>query len=132
MDTRSAARRWAETWKRNWIAGEADPISDLYGPAAHFRSGPFRTPHVGRAGALEYVAQNFATESEVTVEFAEPLVDGRRAAVPWWASYTENGQRLTIAGTSLIRFDAEGLVEDQWDTWNSVEGERAPYEGLAR
>ena len=132
MDARSAARRWAETWRRHWLAGEADPIADLYGPNARFRSGPFRAPHVGRAGAREYIEQAFATESHVTVAFGEPLVDGRRAAVPWWASYTEDGQRVTIAGTSLIRFDAGGLVEDQWDTWSLAEGEISPYQGWAQ
>ena len=61
--------------------------------------------------------------------FGQPIVDGDRAAVAWWASLTEDGREITLAGTSLLRFDADGLVADEWDTWNQADGRVAPTSG---
>ena len=52
-----------------------------------------------------------------------PLVDGQRAAVDWWGVITApDGSVETIAGTSLLRFDADGLVVEQRDAWASEPG----------
>jgi hypothetical protein len=59
-------------------------------------------------------------------------VEGRRAAVEWWAELIENGVELTLAGTSVLRFDADGLVVEQRDTWNQAEGGHAPPDGWGR
>jgi hypothetical protein len=32
----------------------------------------------------------------------------------------------TLDGTSLLRFDAEGFVAEQWDGWNRARGRRFP------
>jgi hypothetical protein len=58
----------------------------------------------------------------VTAWFGEPVVDGDRAAVPWYATQIEDGEPVTLAGISLLRFNADGLVVEEFDTWNSVEG----------
>ncbi len=58
---------------------------------------------------------------------------GRRAAVQWWASLVEDGKAVTLAGTSILTFDAEGPVVDQWDTWNVLDDKRRePPEGWGR
>jgi hypothetical protein len=55
--------------------------------------------------------------------FGEPVVDGRRAAVDWWAIVTlKDGSEEALAGTSLLRFDADGLVVEQRDAWGEAEG----------
>jgi hypothetical protein len=41
----------------------------------------------------------------------------------------ENGQQITLAGTSLIRFDADGKVLSQWDSWNQADGRIEPPSG---
>jgi hypothetical protein len=51
---------------------------------------------------------------------ADPIVDGRRAAISWWASLIEDGAETTLAGTSVLVFDADGLVIEQWDAWNQL------------
>ena len=37
---------------------------------------------------------------------------GRPAAVEWWACWTEQGQELTYAGVSVLRFDSQGQVAE--------------------
>lgn len=126
MDARSAAHRWAETWRRCWIALDPQPIASLYAPGGRYATAPFRTPHVGPAGALEYVEPVFAEESDVRAWFGEPIVDGDRAAIQWWASFVENGEEVTYAGTSILRFDGDGLVVDEWDSWAHADGRLEP------
>ncbi|MBA2634840.1 MAG: nuclear transport factor 2 family protein [Chloroflexi bacterium] len=128
-DARAAAREWAATWQRCWEALDATPIVALYADGATFSSHPFRDTYRGRAGVSEYVEAAFADESEVRAWFGEPIVDGDRAAVSWWAALREAGEEVTLAGTSVLRFDADGLVADQWDAWNMVAGHREPPGG---
>lgn len=132
METRAAAQRWADTWQRNWIAGRPEPIAALYGPGASYAVSPFREPNIGPEGALAYVSRVLSEESDVTAHFGEPIVDGRRAAIQWWATYVEAGGDITLAGTSVLRFDADGLVIDEWDAWEEMHGRRSPDDGWGR
>ena len=129
MDARSAARRWTDTWRRSWVAGDPGPISARYAPAGTYSTEPFRKPYVGPAGALEYLVPVLAGESNVEAWFGEPIVDGDRAAVQWWAALVEEGEEVTYAGVSILRFDADGLVLDEWDAWNRSDGRQEPPPG---
>ena len=73
-----------------------------------------------------YVTTALDEEEDPTVWMSEPIVDGDRASVSWWASLRENGVGITLAGTSVLRFDAEGLVVEQWDAWNQAGERRDP------
>lgn len=126
METADAARRWAATWKDGWERLDVDTIVALYAPDAVLSTEPFRVPCQGRDAVRRYVAQAFADEEEPQVVMGPPLVDGRRAAVPWWTALREEGVDATLAGTSLLEFDPDGLVVRQWDTWNLAEGRREP------
>ena len=123
MTTEQAARRWAETWQRGWEARDLEAIVVLYAPDAILSTEPFREPYRGHGGVRDYVAQAFAEEEAPRVWVANPIVDGDRAAISWWASLRENGADTTLAGTSVLRFDAAGQVASQWDAWN-IHGER--------
>ena len=127
MDAREAARRWAETWERAWPAKDAEAIAALYAGDAVYRSHPVRDPEDG--GALGYTTRQFALESEIRCRFGEPIVDGDRAAVQWWASWIEAGDEVTIVGATVLRFDEDGLVVDHVDHWVETVGGREPYEG---
>jgi hypothetical protein len=51
------------------------------------------------------------------------VVDGRRAAIDWWAVVTlKDGSQQSLAGTSLVRFDDDGLVVEQRDAWAEAAG----------
>lgn len=124
-----AAVRWADVWKSAWEAQDTEAIVALYHPDAAFSTQPFRTPYAGRSGVREYVTHEFAEEESVRVRVGKPVVDGDRAAIEWWAALTENGVATTLAGTSVLRFDAAGLVVEQRDTWNQADGRREPPNG---
>lgn len=123
---RDAAARWASVWRSGWEAGEPDPIVALYAPAARVWIEAFRTPARGPDGVRAYLAPVFADERAVRAWFGEPIVGGDRVAVEWWAALEEGGRPITLAGVSVLRFDAEGLVIEQRDSWNRAEGRRQP------
>ena len=52
-----------------------------------------------------------------------------RAAVEWWATWLENGERLTVTGTTILRFRDDGLIVDHRDLWSVVAGREEPYDG---
>lgn len=126
MDTRDAARRWAETWRTAWEELDREPIVALYAPQATFSTAPFREPYRGADGVREYLDRVFGEEEAPRVHMSEPIVDGDRASISWWASLREGGAEVTLAGTSVLRFDVAGLVVAHWDAWNAAEGRRDP------
>ena len=45
------------------------------------------------------------------------------------ASWKEQGDELTLAGVTVLRFDDEGKVVDHRDYWNEIERREPPYHG---
>lgn len=132
MHTREAARRWADVWQRAWEAREVESVVALYAEGALYSSEPFRVPYRGRDGARDYVSGAFGEEVDVRAWFGQPIVTGNRAAVQWWASLIEERKGVTLAGVSVLTFDSDGLVVDQWDSWNTIDERREPPEGWGR
>ena len=130
MDVDAAARRWAEVWSSAWPARDTEAIAALYADDAVYRALAFREPDLGLAGVRRYLGENFAAESELECWFGEPVAAGDRAAVEWWGTWIERGERLTLAGATLLRFGDDGKVVDQRDHWNEVERREPPYAGL--
>ena len=117
MDTREAAIRWRDTWKRGWRAHDADEILSLYAPEAYFQSHPFRKAET----PSDYIEPTLAEEESTECQFREPIVDGHRASVEWSAeTKLKDGTVEKLAGVSLLRFDPEGLVVEQRDFWASA------------
>lgn len=129
MDSAAAARRWKETWSRAWRRRDVEAIVALYAEDAVYRALVFREPDLGVAGVRRYLEENFAVEDEIECWFGEPIAGGDRAACEWWATWIEEGQRLTLAGATVLRFDADGLVLDHRDYWNQVERREPPFQG---
>jgi hypothetical protein len=113
MDTREAAQRWADVWERGWPEHDAAALAALYADGAVWQQHPFREPE------LDYLARVFAEEESAQCRFATPIVDGDQAAVPWSAqTRLVNGGREDLAGVSVLRFNADGLVVEERDFWN--------------
>jgi len=126
MDAESAARAWAVAWTRAWRALDADLLKPVYADDAVHRSHPFRAP----GNPIEYARWAFAEEEgEAEVWMGDPLVAGDRAAIEWWAVVTENGKQVSLAGTSILRFDADGLTVEQTDYWGQADGRTPPFKG---
>ena len=127
MDVREAASRWAQTWERAWPAKDKEAIAQLYAEGAIYRSHPMRDPEPG--GALGYAGRQFDLEDSITCSFGAPIAASDRAAVEWWASWIEGGREQTLAGTTVLRFDAQGRVIEHVDYWVEQEGRLAPFSG---
>jgi len=67
----------------------------------------------------------FGEQAAAECRFGEPVAVGDRAAVAWWAVIADrDGSEQTVAGTSLLRFGADGLVVEQRDVWADEPGHR--------
>jgi len=126
VDTLEAARRWAKAWKDGWEALDPEPIMSLYAPNAVHWTEPFREPARDARQVRAYVERVLGEEEDPRVWMSAPIVEGDRASVSWWASLRENAADTTLAGTSILRFDTDGLVIEQWDAWNQVGERREP------
>jgi hypothetical protein len=113
---------------RAWPEGDVDAIASLYAENALYSSFAFREPDRGLAGVRRYLTEQFAVESDVKCWFGQPIASGDRTAVEWWATWVEDGKPVTLAGTTVLRFDAGGRVVDHRDYWNSVERRQEPYD----
>lgn len=119
VDMSEAASMWVDVWSRAWPTADATAIAALYAEDAVFYSHPFRDPQAPR----EYAAWAFETQAHAECRFGEPVVTDDRAAVDWWAAITStDGSVETIAGTSLLRFGADGRVVEQRDAWAGEPG----------
>jgi predicted SnoaL-like aldol condensation-catalyzing enzyme len=128
-DAGAAAHRWVEAWTEAWPALDPEPIAARYSASASYRALAFREPNLGLEGVRRYLTETFGVEEDVECRFGEPIVSGDRAAVEWWASWSEEERPLTLAGVTVLRFDDEGKVVDHRDYWNEVDRRRGPYEG---
>jgi hypothetical protein len=110
MNAREAAQRWADVWERGWPEHDAASIEALYAKGAYWQQHPFREPEPG------YLARVFAEEESAQCQFGTPIVDGDQAAVPWTAqTRLAGGGSEDLAGVSLLRFSADGLVVEERD-----------------
>ena len=123
---RAAATRWAQAWTIGWESLDPEPIIACYAPDALLSTQPFREPYRGLDGVREYVTQALAEEEDPRVWMGEPITQGDRASISWWASLREGGADATLAGTSVLRFSRDGLVIEQWDAWNQLAGRAEP------
>ena len=122
MSSGEAARAWADAWQRGWRMHDAEPIAARYADEALIRTHPFRDAAYGPDGIRAYAQWAFADEEEVLeVGFGEPIADGDRAAVEYWAAVVTGGREQTIRGVSLLRFDAGGRVLEHRDFWASAD-----------
>ena len=129
MDARAAAAAWARQWLDGWRRHDPDRIVAMYAPDNLHRSTPFRGVHAGREALAAYLRDAFAEERELLdLRFGEPLVDGDRAAVEYWAVYVDagTGRLATLAGSCFLRFGPDGLVTHSRDYWHQEDGEHTP------
>ena len=129
MDVEQAAQRWRATWERAWPAQDVEAIVALYADEAEYRALVHRQPELGPAGVRSYLRRIFLEEDQITCRFGEPIVAGDRAAVEWWATWVEDGDDLTMAGATLLRFGTTGLVVDHRDYWNQTDTITPPFPG---
>jgi len=122
--SREEVERWIARYEEAWRGGDTDAATALFTEDCLFRSHPFREPEDAR----EYTRRVFADEEEVEPRFGEPVVEGDRAAVEYWAPMREDGFDLTLAGCIAFRLAADGRCAELRDLWVTAPGRLEPPE----
>src|SRR5215212_9169150 len=124
MNAEAAARAWIDAWTLAWRALDAEVLRAIYAEGAVHRSHPFREP----GNPIEYARWAFAEEEgQPDVWMGDPIVTGDRTAIEWWAVVREDGREVSLAGTSIVRFDRDGRTIEQTDYWANAEGRKPPW-----
>ncbi|MGH3012414.1 MAG: nuclear transport factor 2 family protein [Gaiellaceae bacterium] len=117
---------WIAAYGRAWVARDADAAVALFTDDAVYRSHPFREPHAGSDGIREYWTRATSTQEEFELRFGEPVVEGSKAVVEWWAVMRDDGAWITLPGALLLRFAADGRCEELREYWHVDDGRREP------
>jgi hypothetical protein len=115
---------WVDAYRQAWENADPDAAVALFTPDAVYRSHTARDPHRGRDGIRAYWSEATSDQGDVDVEFGQPIVAERRAAVEWWATMQVGGEGLTLPGCLVLRFDEDGLCEELREYWFLESGRR--------
>jgi hypothetical protein len=129
MDDGARVASWIREYHRAWVQADEDGAAMLFTEDGIYRSAPHRPPHIGRAEIRRYWREEPCLHEHVDLRFGVPLIDGRRAAVEWWAIVEQNGEVTTGPGCLILRFDENGLCEELREYWHDEPGVRLPPAG---
>lgn len=125
---RSHLKTWVEELREAWEQADSHRAGALFTVDAAYHSHPLQPPLVGREAIEGYWQKATATQANVRVRMGEPLLDGDRAVVEWWAVMTEAGVDTTDAGALVLEFSGE-YCRRLREYWNVAEGFVEPPEG---
>jgi SnoaL-like protein len=118
---------WIETYGRAWREKDDEAVGALFTEGALYVSHPLEPPHRGSDQIRAYWRRATGTQEDLVLRFGEPVLDGRRAAVEWWATMRDaewaagegtDDDRLTLTGCLVLRFAADGLCKELREYWN--------------
>src|SRR5687767_5588727 len=115
---------WLARYRRAWIEKDADAAGRLFTEDAIYREQPFQAPFVGRAAIRDYWARVTASQISVELRYGQPIVDGHRLAVEWWANLETDGGPVTLAGEFLLLFADSGECRELREYWVLVQERR--------
>ena len=121
MDTRRLDD-WLAAYRRAWEEADTPAVVGLFTEDAGYRSHPLRPVNAGHDGIAAYWARATADQRDVRVRFGDPIADGDRVAVEWWATMTADGAPATLVGCLLLSFAADGRCRALRECWH-VAGE---------
>ena len=128
MDRR-AVDRWIAEYFRCWKERDADHLVELFTKDAIYRSDPFREPHVGSEEIHRYWSNSTSTQAGFRHWIGVVGVDGDRAWVEWWATWTEGNEPYTLPGCLLLRFSPDGRCSELREYWHVDHTLRDPPPG---
>ena len=125
----SWARVWIEDYGDAWRRRDTAAVAELFTEDAVYRSSPFRPPATGREAIRAYWDEATSTQEDLNLRFGEPIVNGNRVAVEWWAVMRDEGREVTLPGALLLRFASGGRCAELREYWHVDEGRVDPPDG---
>jgi hypothetical protein len=113
---------WLARYRRAWIERDADAAGLLFTEDGIYREKPFDAAYVGRAAIRDYWANVTASQTAVELRYGQPVVDGRRVAIEWWANLETTGGALTLAGEFMLLFAESGECRELREYWLLTQG----------
>ena len=98
------AAEWIAAYGRAWVGRDPEAAVALFTEDAVYRSSPFREPSVGSEGIRDYWTRATSTQEELDLRFGDPIVEGSKVVVEWWAIMRDEGDWITLPGALLLRF----------------------------
>jgi hypothetical protein len=123
---------WLTAYRRAWEEADTPAVLGLFSEDATYRSHPLRPVHAGHDGIAVYWTQATAGQRDVRVRFGEPIGEGDRVAVEWWATMTADGDPVTLVGCLLLSFAAGGRCRTLRECWHVAEEVLDPPAGWGR
>jgi hypothetical protein len=120
---------WLAAYRQAWIECDADAAAALFTEDATYAEQPYQAAFLGRNGVRDYWARVTATQTAIEIKYGEPITVGDRTAVEWWATLTNGGVPVTLAGAFMLTFDASGLCRTLREYWHIAEGTKDPKTG---
>ncbi|HWE57263.1 MAG TPA: nuclear transport factor 2 family protein [Acidimicrobiales bacterium] len=124
---------WLAAYARAWREKDDIGIVQLFTEDALYRSSPTAPAHRGRDGIAAYWRRATQTQSDLDLRFGQPIQDGHRVAVEWWAVMKDPDWRpeagspwVTLPGCLLLRFSDLLLCQELREYYNPLFGEAAP------
>jgi ketosteroid isomerase-like protein len=115
-----------EGYARAWEAADAPRAAALFTPDATYRSHILSRAHVGTDEIEEYWRRATESQSDVEVQFGDPIVDKDRVVVEWWTQMTDEGKDETLPGVLLLRFSGD-LCSALREYWHVADSGVEPY-----
>jgi ketosteroid isomerase-like protein len=112
---------WLAAYRRAWEEADTPAVLGLFTEDAGYRSHPLRPVNAGHDAIAAYWTRATADQRDVRVRFGDPVVDGDRVAVEWWATMTADGDPVTLVGCLLLTFAPDGRCRDLRECWHEVE-----------
>jgi hypothetical protein len=126
---RAAVARWLEGYRLAWVQRDPDAAAALFTPDAVYLEQAFAPAYIGRDAIRGYWATVTATQSDIELRYGTPVVEGRKAAIEWWANLRNDGADVTLAGEFMLTFARSGLCSSLREYWFFAEGRLAPPPG---
>jgi hypothetical protein len=125
-------REWIAAYGRAWVERDPEAAVALFTEDAIYGSHPFREQHTASEGIRAYWTSATSTQEELDLRFGEPVVEGSKAVVEWWAVMRDEGAWITLPGCLLLRFAADGRCEELREYWHVEDGRHEPPPGWGR
>jgi nuclear transport factor 2 (NTF2) superfamily protein len=124
---------WIRAYGDAWRSKDDAAVALLFTSDGVYRSSPTKPPHVGREAISAYWRRACEHQRDLELRFGEPVVDGSRVAVEWWAVMRDanwqpdaGSDAVTLPGCLLLRFSFQGLCSELREYYNPLIGVAAP------